>query len=93
MRLEQGRFDRVVTRPGDPVTVAGRLAEAGATLIHLVDLDGARSGRIRPELVASVVDAARPARVQASGGIRALADAERLLDATAQWIDVRFAAA
>jgi phosphoribosylformimino-5-aminoimidazole carboxamide ribotide isomerase len=83
VRLEQGRFDRVVTRPGDPVTVAARLADAGATLIHLVDLDGARSGRIRPELVVRVVDAARPARVQASGGIRSLADAERLLAAGA----------
>jgi phosphoribosylformimino-5-aminoimidazole carboxamide ribotide isomerase len=92
VRLERGRFDRVVSRPGDPVGLAARLAEAGATLIHLVDLDGARSGRIRPELVARVVEAAWPARVQASGGIRSPADAERLLAAGAARVVVGTAA-
>jgi phosphoribosylformimino-5-aminoimidazole carboxamide ribotide isomerase len=92
VRLRQGRYDEVVNRPGDPVTVAAGLARAGASLIHLVDLDGARSGRVRPELVARVLEAARPARVQASGGIRSLADAEALLAAGAARVVVGTAA-
>jgi phosphoribosylformimino-5-aminoimidazole carboxamide ribotide isomerase len=92
VRLHQGRYDEVVNRPGDPATVAAVLAQAGAALIHLVDLDGARSGRIRPELVALVVEAARPALVQASGGIRSLADADSLLGAGAARVVVGTAA-
>ena len=69
-----------------------RYRDAGAELIHLVDLDGARSGMIRPDLVRSVVLAAAPARVQASGGIRSPADGERLLDAGAARVVVGTAA-
>ena len=53
VRLHQGDYDEVVERAGDPVALARRFAAAGATRIHLVDLDGARSGRVRPELVAA----------------------------------------
>lgn len=83
VRLIRGAFDDVSVRAGDPVALAARLAGAGAPLLHLVDLDGARSGRIRPELVTRVAEAAHPAAVQASGGIRSLADAECLLGAGA----------
>ena len=92
VRLHRGSYEEVVNRPGDPVAVAARLARAGASLVHLVDLDGARSGRVRPELVGRVVEAAAPARVQASGGIRSLADAEALLAAGAERVVVGTAA-
>jgi phosphoribosylformimino-5-aminoimidazole carboxamide ribotide isomerase len=92
VRLRRGRYDEVVNRAGDPVTAATRLARAGASLIHLVDLDGARSGRVRPELVARVGEAAAPARVQASGGIRSVEDAHALLDAGAARVVVGTAA-
>ena len=88
VRLEQGDFDRVAARAAEPEALARRFAEAGATLVHLVDLDGARSGRARPELVARIVAAAAPAQVQASGGIRSLADAEALLEAGAERVVV-----
>jgi phosphoribosylformimino-5-aminoimidazole carboxamide ribotide isomerase len=78
VQLEQGDFVRVAAR-ARPLELVRRFAEAGARLIHLVDLDGARSGRIRPDVVRSLVEAAAPAEVQASGGVRSPADAERLL--------------
>jgi phosphoribosylformimino-5-aminoimidazole carboxamide ribotide isomerase len=92
VRLERGEFDRIVARAPDPVAYVERLVEAGARLIHLVDLDGARSGHARPELVRRVAVAAAPAVVQASGGIRSLADAEGLLAAGAARIVVGTAA-
>src|SRR6476661_5509913 len=49
VRLHQGAYDEVVVRAGDPVELARAFAEAGARRIHLVDLDGARTGRVRPE--------------------------------------------
>jgi phosphoribosylformimino-5-aminoimidazole carboxamide ribotide isomerase len=83
VRLEQGDFARVVARRPDPVALVRTLKDAGAMLLHLVDLDAARTGKVRPELVRSVVEAAEPAQVQAAGGVRSIEDAERLLEAGA----------
>jgi phosphoribosylformimino-5-aminoimidazole carboxamide ribotide isomerase len=91
VRLEQGSYDAVVERASDPVALAGRWAAAGAGRIHLVDLDGARRGGVRPELVRAVA-AASGLPVQASGGIRTLADAEALLAAGADRVVVGTAA-
>lgn len=92
VRLERGAFDRILVRERDPCALARRFAEAGARTVHVVDLDGARSGRCRPDMVRRLVAAARPARVQASGGIRTLADAEALLGAGAERVVVGTAA-
>src|SRR5436305_14306203 len=81
VRLHQGAYDNVVERAGDPVELAQAFAEAGAARIHLVDLDGAKAGRVRPELVRAVAVAVAPALVQASGGIRSLDDARALIEA------------
>src|SRR5579862_8896462 len=92
VRLHQGDYAEVVERPGDPVELAGSFAAAGAARIHLVDLDGARSGRVRPELVREVAVRVAPAKLQASGGIRSLGDAEVLLAAGADRVVVGTAA-
>ncbi len=90
VRLHQGSYDDVVERAAEPVALARRWAQAGARRIHLVDLDGARSGRVRPELVRAVADVGLP--VQASGGIRSLDDARALLEAGADRVVVGTAA-
>jgi phosphoribosylformimino-5-aminoimidazole carboxamide ribotide isomerase len=92
VRLHQGEYDEVVDRAGDPLALARRFAAAGAARIHLVDLDGARSGRARPDLVRRVAGAAAPAALQASGGIRSLEDALAILDAGADRVVVGTAA-
>jgi phosphoribosylformimino-5-aminoimidazole carboxamide ribotide isomerase len=91
VRLERGAYDAVVEREADPVALAERWARAGARRIHLVDLDGARRGGVRPELVRAVADATG-LPVQASGGIRSLDDARALLDAGADRVVVGTAA-
>src|SRR5437868_8330507 len=90
VRLERGDYDSVVERAADPVALAQRWADAGASRIHLVDLDGARSGQVRPELVSRVAAIGLP--VQASGGIRSVADAAALLAAGADRVVVGTAA-
>ena len=92
VRLRQGDFARVVARAGDPAALVARYAEAHPPLIHLVDLDGARSGAIRAGLVARLAEEAAPTPLQASGGIRSLADARALLDAGAARVVVGTAA-
>lgn len=92
VRLEQGDFGRVAARRADPVALVRAFVDAGAGLIHLVDLDGARSGRLRPDLVARLAEAASPARIQASGGVRSIRDARTLLEAGALRVVVGTAA-
>lgn len=92
VRLERGDYQRVTLREADPEALVTRFVEAGARLVHVVDLDGARSGRLRPELIGRLAAAAAPAEVQASGGIRSVADAEALLAAGAARVVVGTAA-
>lgn len=92
VRLHQGAYDQIVEQAGDPIELAGRFAAAGARRVHLVDLDGARAGRARPELVRRVAEAIAPVLLQASGGIRSLDDAHALLEAGAERVVVGTAA-
>ena len=58
VRLEQGDFDRETAFSDEPVAVARRFAEAGATWLHVVDLDGARGGTpVHGEVIAAIVAA------------------------------------
>jgi phosphoribosylformimino-5-aminoimidazole carboxamide ribotide isomerase len=92
VRLLRGDFTQVTNRRADPLALVESYRDARAELIHVVDLDGARDGRVRPEVVRRAARAAAPARVQASGGIRSVADAERLLGAGAARVVVGTAA-
>lgn len=91
VRLHQGDYGRV-TGFGAPVELAARFAAEGARWIHVVDLDGARAGRVRPDVVRGIVAAAAPAAVQASGGVRSVVDALALVEAGASRIVVGTAA-
>jgi phosphoribosylformimino-5-aminoimidazole carboxamide ribotide isomerase len=72
VRLEEGDFNRERIYADDPTEVAHGFATAGARWIHVVDLNGARTGeRMSPEKIAAIRGAI-PARVrlQVGGGIR-----------------------
>jgi phosphoribosylformimino-5-aminoimidazole carboxamide ribotide isomerase len=92
VRLRRGDYDRVTLRRGDPAEVVRELVGAGAGLVHVVDLDGARAGRVSPALVERLAEAARPAAIQAGGGVRCVADARALVAAGAARVLVGTAA-
>src|SRR5579864_4297460 len=80
VRLRQGDFDQVTRFDADALTLARRFQAGGAEWLHLVDLDGARSGRWRNlEVIAQVV-AAVSVPVQAGGGAREMRDVEAALE-------------
>src|SRR6266568_5424989 len=89
--LEQGDVERVAVR-ALPEELVRRFAGAGARMIHVVDLDGVRSGGIREGLIGGLEETAGAAKLQVSGGIRSPADAERLLAAGAARVVVGTAA-
>ena len=83
VRLLQGRFGSETVYSDDPVKVALGFASAGARWLHIVDLDGAKTGKAaNRELLVEVVRLAS-CPVQAGGGIRTLEDVEEVLYAGA----------
>ncbi len=84
VRLVEGDFDRETVYGDDPVAVARTFAAAGASWIHVVDLDAARTGdpANRPVVAAIAAEvAAAGVSVQTGGGVRSLDDAAALIDA------------
>jgi phosphoribosylformimino-5-aminoimidazole carboxamide ribotide isomerase len=92
VRLHQGDFDAVIADAGDPASLVDRFAAARPPLLHVVDLDGARTGQIRPELAGALAARAAPTPVQAGGGVRSPSTAKALLDAGAARVVVGTAA-
>ncbi len=70
VRLFQGDFDKVTAYERDPVELAASYRAAGASRLHVVDLDGARTGTPRHLDVISAIAGTSGLAVQAGGGIR-----------------------
>lgn len=82
VRLAQGDYARETTYAADPFELAQRYAAAGARWLHVVDLDGARSGTLgNLQAIASLAQAGMA--LQTGGGVRDADGVRRLLDAGA----------
>jgi phosphoribosylformimino-5-aminoimidazole carboxamide ribotide isomerase len=80
VRLRQGDYNQETVFSKDPVVVARRWAEEGATRLHLVDLDGARAGKpVNHEVVRAIVKAV-DIPCQVGGGLRDEAAIRLLLE-------------
>lgn len=79
VQLLRGEYDRI-TRYGDnALDAALRWKQAGASWLHVVDLDGARSGRgENSDAIRAIIDESG-LRVQVGGGLRTLNDVSRVL--------------
>jgi phosphoribosylformimino-5-aminoimidazole carboxamide ribotide isomerase len=88
VRLIQGRYDRVINYEGDPLDVANRFCAAGATWLHIIDLDGARNGKIENLATLRRIVAGTGAKVQFGGGVRDDAAIQSALDAGAERVIV-----
>ena len=84
VRLAQGDYQRETTFSDDPISVANSFRDAGASMLHIVDLDGARSGT--PEHISTIEAIKRSTglRIQAGGGLRNRRSIEYVLDAGAE---------
>ena len=80
VRLAKGDYAQVTVYNEDPVAQAREFESQGATWVHVVDLDGARTGV--PENIAIVERIVRETslNVEIGGGIRSLETLKRLAD-------------
>jgi len=83
VRLYQGDFGRVTGYESGPLEIAASYQAAGARRLHLVDLDGARTGQPGNLDLLRSLAAGSGMKVQVGGGIRELATAQMLLAAGA----------
>ena len=81
VRLAKGDYAQVTVYNDDPVAQARLFEEAGAEWLHVVDLDGAKSGRADNIEVIERIMAQTSLKVEVGGGVRSIEAVERLLDA------------
>lgn len=88
VRLYQGSYDKTTEYQQTPLQLRDLYAKAGAGLLHLVDLTGAKNAADRQlELLTTLMKNA-PLPVQVGGGVRTAADVEQLLAAGASRVVV-----
>ena len=93
VRLKQGDFAREEKVADDPVAVAREFAAQGAKRIHVVDLDGAKTGTPQNTETISAIIRASGLPVQVGGGVRSVESAERLFEIGANRLIVGTSAA
>jgi phosphoribosylformimino-5-aminoimidazole carboxamide ribotide isomerase len=81
VRLQKGDYDREQRYELDPLALAQAYAQAGASWLHVVDLDGARSGDSANLAAIEAIANQVPIQVQAGGGVRSEEDFRRFVDA------------
>ena len=84
VRLQQGDLKNNITvYSSDPVAIARQWADQGAESLHIVDLDGAATGKpVNAALIREIVEEVRDEMdIELGGGLRSLEQLERYIDA------------
>lgn len=85
VRLYQGDYNASEVFDEDPVAVAKRWVEQGASRLHLVDLDGAKAGEPRNLRTIEAIAREVPVPVEVGGGLRTHASVANLFSVGVQW--------
>lgn len=88
VRLRQGDFDQKTEYSAEPLTLARELEQAGIRRLHMVDLDGARTGRPTNLHILEVVAAHTRLEIDFGGGLRSIAALKQVRDAGAALFSV-----
>jgi phosphoribosylformimino-5-aminoimidazole carboxamide ribotide isomerase len=87
VRLQQGRMDKDTVYSADPITTAERWVEAGARRLHVIDLDGARTGKpVNAEVIHRIAERFPDLPIQVGGGIRDEDTIQEYLDAGVSFV-------
>lgn len=87
VRLKQGRMDDDTVFSQNPAEMAERWIEAGAERLHIVDLDGAQSGRPQNlEVIREIIEVCGDVPIQIGGGIRSDEIVQMYLDIGVRYV-------
>jgi len=78
VRLVQGDFNRQTTYYLDPLELALKYVNEGTAYLHVIDLDGAKAGKVQQYEIIRRIIAETGCRVQVGGGIRSVNEAEKI---------------
>jgi len=70
VRLLQGDYNQQINYADDPLDVALQFEQAGASWVHVVDLDGAREGQVRNLRVIERILRRTSLKIEVGGGLR-----------------------
>jgi phosphoribosylformimino-5-aminoimidazole carboxamide ribotide isomerase len=88
VRLEKGDFTTSKIYDMNPVVVAKRFEDAGIQRLHLVDLDGARTGKVSNLKVLEDIATSTNLIIDFGGGLREFKDVEMVLNAGAKMVNL-----
>ena len=88
VRLFQGDFDQKTNYHDDPVAVALSFEEQGIKRLHLVDLDGAKSGSIKNLQVLERIASSTGLDIDFGGGVKTEEDVRTILSAGARQVAI-----
>lgn len=88
VRLEQGDYNRKTEYAADPLEMAKQFEAAGVKRLHVVDLDGAKAGRIQHVSVLERIATHTSLQVDFGGGVKTRADVKQIRDAGAALVTI-----
>jgi phosphoribosylformimino-5-aminoimidazole carboxamide ribotide isomerase len=80
VRLYQGDYARSQVFDDNPANIAKQWVEQGATRLHIVDLDGAKTGQLVNRQAIEAILQAVPGEIQVGGGLRDKSSVSQLLN-------------
>lgn len=80
VRLYQGDYAQITTYDMDPLKVAQRWQNCGASWLHVIDLDGAATGQPVNVEAIKKIRANTSLHIELGGGMRALGDISNMLE-------------
>ncbi len=88
VRLTEGDYAQKKVYNRNPLDVALKFEAAGIKRLHLVDLDGAKAGKVVNWAVLESITRHTGLSVDFGGGVKTDEDVQRILDAGAHWVTV-----
>ena len=86
VRLTKGDYTQKIVYNDDPVEVAKQFADAGLERLHIVDLDGAKAGKIINLNVLEAIAFATDLKIDFGGGVKNITDVGKIFDAGASMV-------
>lgn len=80
VRLKKGNYNSAKVYSDDPFRLASTFSDFGFEWLHIVDLSGARSGKLFITELINKIKKETKLKIQFGGGIRNLDDANKLID-------------